>query len=286
MKYQEILDGDWENLIILDACRYDMFKAMYKEYFDGNLHMRVSRGTSTSEWLYNTFTEQLTDVTYISANPYINSKGIGFDELETEITAQWNAVAYFDKIIDLWATHWDENIGTVRPEDVNEAAKAQIGDNRLIIHYIQPHQPYLLYQGRGHFWVTKMRVKQEKPENKMRRILGFLTHLPFTSFLFHLISQKIRWKIKRVLLGKELDVLRMFIAEGREEDLIKLYKANLAIVLRGVSKLLPHLPGKTVITSDHGEAFGEYNDYGHKSNSTNPYLRIVPWCVCQDTMQE
>lgn len=30
MKKQEIVDGDWDNLIILDACRYDFFQEVIR----------------------------------------------------------------------------------------------------------------------------------------------------------------------------------------------------------------------------------------------------------------
>lgn len=37
------------------------------------------------------------------------------------------------------------------------------------------------------------------------------------------------------------------------------------------------LPGKKVITADHGEAFGEGGNYGHPEKSIHPVLVEVPW---------
>ena len=50
---------------------------------------------------------------YISGNPYINSKvGIkGF-----------NARRHFYKVIDVWDFGWNEELGTVPPENVNKTA--------------------------------------------------------------------------------------------------------------------------------------------------------------------
>ncbi len=35
MKEQDIIEEDWDNLIILDACRYDFFERVYKDYLAG-----------------------------------------------------------------------------------------------------------------------------------------------------------------------------------------------------------------------------------------------------------
>ena len=89
MKKQEILTGNWKNLIILDACRYDYFQDIYDDYLEGNLEKRISRGSSTTEWLYKTFDNYL-DAVYFSANPYINEKNYHSEKpylkILTEIT--------------------------------------------------------------------------------------------------------------------------------------------------------------------------------------------------------
>lgn len=75
----------------------------------------------------------------ISANPYINSK--------TEVKG-FNARKHFYKIIDVWDSGWNDELGTVPPENVNRIALNIIKQfahvqKRFIIHYLQPHFPYI-----------------------------------------------------------------------------------------------------------------------------------------------
>ncbi|MDK2464665.1 MAG: hypothetical protein QI223_07830, partial [Candidatus Korarchaeota archaeon] len=129
---------DWDLLIVLDACRFDAFRDAFSRYFEGGLRSVRSKGSCTPEWFRRTFTGRYPDVTYVSANPYINSLGIE--------VAGCNAREHFDRILDLWKSSWDPHLGTVTPDSVNRAILAELergSDRRLIAHYIQPHAPYL-----------------------------------------------------------------------------------------------------------------------------------------------
>jgi hypothetical protein len=50
----DVLAEDWDNLLILDACRYDAFAA--RADLPGRLERRRSRGSHTSEFLSGIFT--------------------------------------------------------------------------------------------------------------------------------------------------------------------------------------------------------------------------------------
>lgn len=64
----DILAEDWDNLLILDACRYDMFKS-YAE-LPGRLEHRISKGSATYEFLSGNFKERSAlDTVYATANP-------------------------------------------------------------------------------------------------------------------------------------------------------------------------------------------------------------------------
>ena len=55
---------------------------------------------------------------------------------------------------------------------------------------------------------------------------------------------------------------------------------DLRFVLDDIEILLNNLEAdKVVITTDHGEAFGEYGVLGHKLGSLHPQIRKVPWVV-------
>jgi len=46
-----VMDEEWDFLIILDACRYDYFKEIYKNYLDGGNSMKaISPAIETIEW--------------------------------------------------------------------------------------------------------------------------------------------------------------------------------------------------------------------------------------------
>jgi len=128
----DFMAEDWDNLLILDACRADLFE----EYntIDGTLETRVSRGSNTVEFLKgNVANRQLWDTVYVTANPQINNH---FDLLNPD----------FHDVIDVWQSHWNDEYNTVLPEDLTEEAikaSKKYPNKRLVIHYIQPHMPFI-----------------------------------------------------------------------------------------------------------------------------------------------
>ena len=67
---------NWKTLIILDACRYDVFKQHVYNYLDGSLMPVLSPSCVTSDWLNTIWSGKLwkKDVIYISGNPSINRR--------------------------------------------------------------------------------------------------------------------------------------------------------------------------------------------------------------------
>jgi len=60
--------------------------------------------------------------------------------------AGFDAKKHFYKVVDVWDFGWDERIGTVSPREINRAALKyylKYPGKRFIIHYLQPHAPYL-----------------------------------------------------------------------------------------------------------------------------------------------
>ena len=45
----------WNHLIILDACRYDVFRCVVSRYLEGKLFKATSAGSNTYEWLPKVF---------------------------------------------------------------------------------------------------------------------------------------------------------------------------------------------------------------------------------------
>jgi len=129
----DVFAEDWDNLIVLDACRYDMFAD--QSSLPGRLESRVSRGSNTVEFLAgNVAGRSLLDAVYVTANPQLRYHREAF---EPELHAT----------IDVWeADGWDERYHTVLPETMTERTKAaaeEFPDKRLVSHFIQPHYPFL-----------------------------------------------------------------------------------------------------------------------------------------------
>lgn len=129
----DIFAEDWDSLVILDACRYDMFER-YSE-LPGRLEHRNTRGTDTTEFLKANFAgRDLRDTVYVTANPQLYHNR---DEIDTELY----------RVIDIWREDgWNEEFGMVLPETVTEYAQRaarEYPNKRLVVHYIQPHYPFI-----------------------------------------------------------------------------------------------------------------------------------------------
>jgi hypothetical protein len=124
----EIMSEDWDNLIILDACRYEEFEREF--YNHGELSKVVSKAHESWGFMKANFVgKSLHDTVYVTANPF--SPKIN------------NGVFY--KMISL-VDRWDDDIGTIWPSDVTEVAfqaSNEFPDKRIIVHFMQPHAPHL-----------------------------------------------------------------------------------------------------------------------------------------------
>jgi hypothetical protein len=126
----DIFEEEWDNLIILDACRYDAFAA--RSDLPGKLEYRTSRASTTRQFIRANFAEKtLHDIVYVSANEW-------YAKLKDEIDTEIHAFEFVDR---------DALNGlTSRPQTATETAldaAERYPKKRLIIHYMQPHHPYL-----------------------------------------------------------------------------------------------------------------------------------------------
>lgn len=126
----DVFREDWDVLILLDACRYDEFEAHAD--LPGRLEHRMSRGSATPEFIRTNFAgKDLRDTVYVSANSW-------FPKLKDELNAELHRYVSVER---------DASIGfTSHPSTVTERATeaaSQFPNKRLIIHYLQPHKPFL-----------------------------------------------------------------------------------------------------------------------------------------------
>lgn len=136
----DVFDEEWDNLIILDACRFDYFADSTE--FEAPVERRESRGSTSREFIRGNFSDRaLHDVVYVSGNRW-------FMQLRDVINSEVHA--YRDVERDFHVDRLDDDksdVGYVpRPETVlNSAVEAaeEFPNKRLIIHLMQPHKPYL-----------------------------------------------------------------------------------------------------------------------------------------------
>lgn len=129
-----IFEEDWDILVILDACRYDMFKE--QSDLEGTLEFRRSRGSNTVEFLSANFAaKDLSDTVYVTANPQLYRHR---DRINPNLHA----------VIDVWQEDgWDEEHKTVLPEtmvEYTERIAREYPNKRIVSHFIQPHYPFLV----------------------------------------------------------------------------------------------------------------------------------------------
>ncbi len=281
-----VMEEEWDFLLILDACRYDYFERLYPRFLAGRLSKAVSVGGATVEWRDNSFQGVYDDVVYVSSNPYINS----FSRIKGFLGSE-----HFGRVYDVWVDGWDEKKGTVLPETVNRAAVRALAENkgkRFIIHYLQPHAPYvgLDMDVRG-FPVPDVgddRVlagvaEEEHVPAWKTSLLAFLTKV---FYRVPLLGENPTWKLREYLgMGpaSPMDAVRR---AGGDAALRAAYEENLRIVLERVADLLPYMAGRIVVTADHGEHLGEGGRYSHRGRTTSPYLLEVPWLVIEKASAE
>lgn len=134
---QPIMSEEWDNLIILDACRYDVYQDVI-----GECGKRVSLGSHSREFVRKNFSEgENNDTVYIAGNAHVSP------ELFENNTGR-DVSKVFHTIYKTYDTDWNEDYGVVGPEGVARDAKSAeklYPDKRKIIHFMQPHAPYIPY---------------------------------------------------------------------------------------------------------------------------------------------
>ena len=130
---EPVTQKDWDNLIILDACRYDLFTEVFEESpLPGTLEKRRSVQSGTPGYLAETFAgKQFHDVVYVTGNPYV----------DTDLPHNT-----FHAVESVWKDDWDDNLQTIHPEAMAEAtieATEKYPNKRIISHFLQPHTPFV-----------------------------------------------------------------------------------------------------------------------------------------------
>jgi len=243
-----VMEEDWDTLVVLDACRYDMFADL--NTIEGDLERRYSKGSCTPDFLRENFTEgEFHDTVYVTANPmYLDGE---FEE--------YDIAGRFHDTVDVWRTDWDEEHGTIRPAPVAEAAIDAFDrypNKRHVVHFMQPHRPFIGDIGRRiegqSGMATRDRVLDASPTDDG--------------------GGERAWKLVE---DDEVSVERAWEA----------YRENLELVLPHARAVVDHHDGRRVVTSDHGNLVDEpvwpflEPWSGHPPRTWTEELVAVPWLV-------
>lgn len=228
---EPIFEADWDLLVVLDACRWDLMAEVVDDYDFVDTETTYSIGSSSAEWMEKNFGDQyateLSETAYVTANPYSDRL------LDT---------ADFAHLDEVWKDRWDDDIRTIPASGVTDraiAAGRQRNDRRTIVHYMQPHHPFV-------------------PEPMDRGI----PRNEFSSTPWDNVWHKLRrgevdrsevWRGYRRNLEYVLDSVATLLDNFEAET--------------------------AVITADHGNLLGEYGVYAHPDYVPIRALKRVPWCV-------
>lgn len=233
-----IFDEDWDLLIVLDACRVDAIEEVSDEYeFLDTVDSITSLGSTSSEWMYFTFTEEHKDevrnTSYISGNPF--TKSILEDRESPIEKSRFSFVTNSHQIVpdsefgyidSLWKYEFDKSFNEVDARFTTEKtieALNKYNNNRTIVHYMYPHTPF---------------ISTEEDAD--------VYDIPRGNHSYDYI-----WGLYIENLRHVLDEIELLIENVDAEEV--------------------------VITADHGEAFGEFGFYKHQMSCPVPSVRRVPW---------
>ena len=259
-----VFTRDWDVLVLLDTCRIDALREISPEYeFIDEIDNIRSVGGRSPEWIAKTFVEDyeetIRETAYLSANVFSKQilqerhhesvswgdVNLAYSILSRIPTVDVSTLGRFEYLYEYESVGQEGPLGHTDggtpPQYVTDRG-ITIGRehdfDRLILHYLQPHPPYVA---------------------------------------------------NAVESGRELRKYEYdwwgYLGETGDYDTVwNTYLDELRYVLDDVEILLENIDAETVaISADHGESFGEYWEFGHRTGSINPKVRTVPWVETEAT---
>jgi hypothetical protein len=265
---------DWDVLIALDTCRTDLWREVAPEYdaLPNDASPVWSNASCSIDWInrnFNGYPNEVKRTGYVTANPFADHDSESAKSADLTDTD----LAYFDP---LYKTHWTDvtpedtatslheetgrakvgsGIATVPPEAVTDHAieawrnRDALGFDRLVVHYMQPHEPYRARPGWGS---------------------------GDSNLLENLVDEEAD---AGASIWPQLQDGNISLAE-----FWKVYKDNLRWVLDDLSeRLVTNMDAEIVFTADHGNALGELGEWHHPPGAIGPSVRRVPWVSVEGT---
>jgi hypothetical protein len=153
-----IYERDWDLLVVLDSCRVDAMREVAGEYpFIENVASIRSVGSTSFEWLPLTFNERykkyINETAYVSGNPYLTPVFENKDHPPVAQPIPFGPTDYdvvdpddFLLLDEVRKYGTDNKQNCVLPRTMTDRAvdvSRSLDPNRLIVHYMQPHEPHI-----------------------------------------------------------------------------------------------------------------------------------------------
>lgn len=157
---RRIFEHEWDVLIVLDACRADM----YLDVVNDTAESVWSCASSSLEWMEKNFQESYADemssTAYITGNPF------------TENEKVTRTVQNFGILDEVWRYGWDDELGTITPDPIADrviSVSRRRNHKRVIGHFMQPHFPFIgADQTWGHIDVRNYSAPSQNPWDRCK----------------------------------------------------------------------------------------------------------------------
>lgn len=232
-----VYERPWDVLVVLDGCRYDLFTEVAPDY---DYVMDIDSLNSVASKTSEWLERTFTPEYSRAMERTVYVSG------NPNTGSATVASADFLLLDNVWEYVWDDDLGTMPPRAITDRAITHYRrhrPDRMIVHYMQPHVPF----------VSHPDLDEGIPEARIDP--------PYHGAN----DNKMAWEKLR---DGEVD----------RETVWEAYRSNLEHVMDDLAVLLDNLTAdRVVLTSDHGNAMGEFGVYGHPRNTPISALRRVPW---------
>lgn len=240
-----VLQEDWDTLIVLDACRADLFDDVIDTSQLSDREEQWGEATSnasaTPEWLQRTFGDSHGDILYVAGNPMVSR----------------HRPDSFHKLVESWKDGYNPETSIISPEKVTKDAldtHSNFPNKRLIVHYMQPHYPFIGHPELNYADYGFDDVGLD-PQNEERTIHGV-----WDAIESGLVQKKEAWNGYKHNLDVVFDEVKELIDKMNDRIIITSDHGNM---LGGHNWPVP------------------VRTYGHSTNLRHKNLVRVPWVVIQ-----
>lgn len=243
--------ADADVVLVLDACRHDLWCDVAGSEPWSSTDSAWSVGSASPEWINETFADAYRELWsragYVTANPFSGKRPERMPILDSSVyPLEDRGLGYLDEV---WRDQWPmDDLATVDPGTLTDRAfyaydrMDQFGLDTLVVHYMQPHMPFRSHPEWHDGWGGQGTFGE--PDNNP--------------------ASKDTW-------------LKVRDGELSRDTVWAAYEDNLRWVLAEVQRWYEATGARVLVTSDHGNATGEWGQWSHPPNSANPVLRKVPW---------